>query len=473
MLYDIPRLRPGLTMTPTLDPDTGRLAYALSLPGAPGGLRLDPAPVMLILLLDGATTVQGACKRAEAFGLAPPPQVVTQLVSALYQAGFATTVPMADVPQRALPGTEHVCEGCGRSCEGHLVGPLPVPEAQRVADLFDALAEKVPRLKGRQPLARHAGRDGIFLPLTEGRCLYLDPDRRCAIHRHFGAEAKPSICRMFPYTRIYAEDGTRVGVSSACYRHHAHMQRSLGDPGDPIQLDGELAALPQVTDTIAPFLPPPLTRATPEVAAARKQVEELELRLLTELGEPDCTIARFIASLLDAPPLTADKLLPTVQVPAAVVTRARAALAQLHDEFEVEGSFMGFMMKQDDPEGMAGAYQRFGEALEAVATQRALPARALPWPPNLEPFVLDSARRMVWLREMMRFSDPFEATAVLLLGALLGLLSAPDEGDVEGVFEHTIETFTTWYRVVTVEGGGEQVFSGQGEAIAFLQGWLT
>ena len=375
---------------------------------------------------------------------------------------------MRDVPQRALPGTEHTCEGCGRSCEGHLVGPLPISEAQRVADLFDALAEQVPRLQGRQPLARYPQRDGIFLPLQEGRCLYLDPDRRCAIHRHFGAEAKPSICRMFPYTRIFTEDGLRVGVSGACYRHHAHMQRSLGEPGPPIQLDGELATLPQVTDTIAPFLSPPLTRATPELTAARERVEALERRLLTLLGVADGTIAQLVAALLDAPTTEAHQR-PTAQAPPRAVGQGRRALASLHEEFEVEGSFMGFMMGQDDPEGLAGAYQRFAAALEGVAAQQALPARAVAWPPKLEAFVLDNARRVMWLREMMRFSDPFEAIAVLLLGALLGLLSVPDGADP---YEHTVEVFTTWYRVITVEGGGEQVFAGAEESVEFLRAWL-
>ena len=130
---------------------------------------------------------------------------------------------------------------------------------------------------------------------------------------------------------------------------------------------------------------------------------------------------------------------------------------------------MGFMMGQDDPEGLAGAYQRFAAALEGVAAQQALPARAVAWPPKLEAFVLDNARRVMWLREMMRFSDPFEAIAVLLLGALLGLLSVPDGADP---YEHTVEVFTTWYRVITVEGGGEQVFAGAEESVEFLRAWL-
>ncbi|MEO1266861.1 MAG: hypothetical protein AAFX99_02120 [Myxococcota bacterium] len=469
MLYDIPTLHPSLVLAPTTDPDTGRLAYTLSIPEQPGTLRLDPPPVLLVMLLDGGTTVQGACKRAEAFGLAPPPEVVGQLVGALVGAGFATLTPTHALPHRVLPGTEHTCEGCGRSCEGHLVGPLPIPEAQRVVDLFDALAERVPRLKGRQPLARYPGRDGIFLPMDKGRCLYLDPDRRCAIHRHMGGDAKPSICRMFPATRIATEDGLRVGISGACYRHYRQMTRSLGPPSAPIPLtDGPLATLPPVTDTLAPFMPAPFERPSPKLTAARQQVEALELRLLTLLGQSSCNVPQLIAALFERelPPSG-----PQSQIPAPAVAQARRVLARVNAELDREGSFMGFMMHHDDPEGLAGAYQRFATALETVALahQEGHPSRAMAWPNALEQWTLDNARRMVWLREMMRFADPFEAVAVLLLGATLGLLAPPDDGS--DVVAHTVDILTTWYRVVTVEGGGEQVFVDTQESIAFLNAW--
>jgi len=49
-----------------------------------------------------------------------------------------------------------------------------------------------------------------------GRCLFLDTDRLCIIHKELGPEAKPFMCRQFPYllTRTWTDD--RVSVSYGC-----------------------------------------------------------------------------------------------------------------------------------------------------------------------------------------------------------------------------------------------------------------
>jgi hypothetical protein len=49
-----------------------------------------------------------------------------------------------------------------------------------------------------------------------GRCVFLDRDRRCAVHRQLGAEALPSACRDFPRVVTVTPLGVSVTLSHHC-----------------------------------------------------------------------------------------------------------------------------------------------------------------------------------------------------------------------------------------------------------------
>ena len=49
----------------------------------------------------------------------------------------------------------------------------------------------------------------------DGLCAFLTADKRCSIHNDFGAEAKPAMCRLFPYTFTDTPSGTFASVSFA------------------------------------------------------------------------------------------------------------------------------------------------------------------------------------------------------------------------------------------------------------------
>ena len=50
----------------------------------------------------------------------------------------------------------------------------------------------------------------------DGTCVYLDEDDRCRIHETFGAEAKPRMCRLFPFAFHPVADRIGVDVAFSC-----------------------------------------------------------------------------------------------------------------------------------------------------------------------------------------------------------------------------------------------------------------
>lgn len=49
----------------------------------------------------------------------------------------------------------------------------------------------------------------------DGLCAFLTEDKRCRIHSDYGADAKPAMCRLFPYTFTDTPSGTFASVSFA------------------------------------------------------------------------------------------------------------------------------------------------------------------------------------------------------------------------------------------------------------------
>lgn len=49
----------------------------------------------------------------------------------------------------------------------------------------------------------------------DGLCAFLTEDKRCSIHSDHGADAKPAMCRLFPYTFTHTPSGTFASVSFA------------------------------------------------------------------------------------------------------------------------------------------------------------------------------------------------------------------------------------------------------------------
>jgi Fe-S-cluster containining protein len=114
-------------------------------------------------------------------------------------------------------GINYECTGCGNCC---LQWPVPstADDRQRIIDLSREL-----EVKGQ--LFRRVEMDVIknsanqfqytLEKRSDGRCIFLTENNRCQLHERFGAEAKPGMCQLFPYTFTDAPDGFYASVSFA------------------------------------------------------------------------------------------------------------------------------------------------------------------------------------------------------------------------------------------------------------------
>jgi len=124
--------------------------------------------------------------------------------------GTGEFMPAFDVPEQV----RFTCSECGDCCRGVQV-LLEEDERQALAardwsglasDLEGAATTVVLTegpLKGRHRLAHRA----------DGSCVYLGARNQCRLHEHFGPEAKPRTCRMYPFA--FRPMGERVAVDVA------------------------------------------------------------------------------------------------------------------------------------------------------------------------------------------------------------------------------------------------------------------
>lgn len=108
------------------------------------------------------------------------------------------------------------CGSCGACCNQPWRTSI---EADKAAALDRHDFSKYSRLAGKRFYHAAAdGREGFFdLAKGEGtKCLFLDTDGLCIIHKELGAEAKPGMCRQFPLISSRTWVDERVSLNFAC-----------------------------------------------------------------------------------------------------------------------------------------------------------------------------------------------------------------------------------------------------------------
>jgi len=117
------------------------------------------------------------------------------------------------------------CGSCGACCDQPWRTAI---EAGKVDALDQHDFSKYPQLAGKRFYHPPTdGRPGFFdLAKGEGtKCIFLDTDRLCIIHKELGAEAKPAMCRQFPLLSSRTWVDERVSLNYAC----PAVQRGEGD----------------------------------------------------------------------------------------------------------------------------------------------------------------------------------------------------------------------------------------------------
>jgi lysine-N-methylase len=117
----------------------------------------------------------------------------------------------------APPGLRFTCTRCGDCCRSWNVMLGPGEEERLAAldwqgreeDLVGATAAVSSMLPGGQRARRLARR-------ADGACIYLGADNLCRIHRHFGGDSKPLMCRMYPFGFYVVAGDFAVDCSFSC-----------------------------------------------------------------------------------------------------------------------------------------------------------------------------------------------------------------------------------------------------------------
>ena len=122
---------------------------------------------------------------------------------------------MLPVAQIKCPqGIRFECSCCSNCC---LEWPVPL-----TAKDYERIQSQPGLTCATEALGSRAGSPGNLLSFSHilkknaaGACEFLQPDKHCRIHIEQGAEAKPSMCRLFPYSFIVTPDEVLASVSFA------------------------------------------------------------------------------------------------------------------------------------------------------------------------------------------------------------------------------------------------------------------
>lgn len=120
---------------------------------------------------------------------------------------------MVAVPE----GQRYSCQGCGWCCRWW---PIDVTVAERDRLQAHDWATESPRLRGIKLFEETKARVGrerrIQTAHLDGRCVFLEEDNFCLIHKVLGLEAKPSVCQRFPVRLTVTPEGFLAGADYAC-----------------------------------------------------------------------------------------------------------------------------------------------------------------------------------------------------------------------------------------------------------------
>jgi lysine-N-methylase len=161
------------------------------------------------------------------------------------------------LPIRTPPIPENWdCQGCGVCCRGAIVvlneGDLKQIRAQRW--------DEDPDFRGKKILVRLGLFDKRYrlAQRNDGVCIFQDADKLCRIHKRFGYDAKPHVCRMAPLQLVPLENIAYVTLRRYCPSAAADRGRGLKE-----QLDDLRELLKRSGEEPLPSRPPALTRRHP------------------------------------------------------------------------------------------------------------------------------------------------------------------------------------------------------------------
>lgn len=112
---------------------------------------------------------------------------------------------------------KYACVQCGESCRNWLVEVYP----QELKKILEQLKDLAPQEKRQEHgFDCHRDQSGnidkVYTREIENRCCFLESDNGCFLHRRFGYELKPSICRSYPFYAIQTPKITYINGAMSC-----------------------------------------------------------------------------------------------------------------------------------------------------------------------------------------------------------------------------------------------------------------
>lgn len=103
-------------------------------------------------------------------------------------------------------------------CSGYCYGPVEDAVAERVlAHTFVEDAAQLAHPDGPFEWAQLDGQRARVLRTIGGRCVFLDRNQRCIIHKELGAAAKPAVCQVYPFNVAVTPDGiAHISLNMEC-----------------------------------------------------------------------------------------------------------------------------------------------------------------------------------------------------------------------------------------------------------------
>lgn len=128
-------------------------------------------------------------------------------------------------PIRVAPGGHHACRLCAGGCRSYDV-LLTEREARRLDSAWwRPLLHNVPEdapLVTTDPATQQ-----YTLNRVEDRCVFLDADNLCIIHKAAGSDAKPLACQIFPLHAVQTPAGLNISLNVSCRRL---VEMDVADP---------------------------------------------------------------------------------------------------------------------------------------------------------------------------------------------------------------------------------------------------
>ncbi len=122
---------------------------------------------------------------------------------------------------RVPHGARWTCHQCADCCRSFDIGPVE-PAVVRRLQAVDPASFHPPAADGWLETRRDpSGAEAPFFASRDGACVFLRSDQRCAIHVALGADAKPGMCRVYPFRVAIDPAGAVLTARPTCGGYHA------------------------------------------------------------------------------------------------------------------------------------------------------------------------------------------------------------------------------------------------------------